>query len=97
MMSLVIFTIGQKKNKDIPFSIFNENNIYRICGVAIIVFAVLIPVGDLLKLFPMSTLVFEALALIAFGTSWLIKGRFLGDTGKIGRSVYREHNPKQPH
>jgi len=94
IMSLVIFTIGQKDNKDIPLSFFNENNIYKICGIGIIVFAGMIPVCDLLNLFPRSTLVFEALALIAFGTSWLIKGRFLSDTGKIGRTLYREYNTK---
>jgi|NGEPerStandDraft_6_1074524.scaffolds.fasta_scaffold48527_2 hypothetical protein len=94
IMSLVIFTIGQKENKDIPVGILNENNIYKICGIAIIVFAIMIPLCDLLNLFPRSTLVFEALALIAFGTSWLIKGRFLGDTGRIGRTLYREHNTK---
>ena len=94
IMSLKIFTIGQKENKDIPVGILNENNIYKICGIAIIVFAGMIPVCNLLNLFPRSTLVFEALALIAFGTSWLIKGRFLGDTGRIGRTLYREHNTK---
>jgi hypothetical protein len=92
IMSLFIFTIGQKENKDIPKSILNENNIYKICGIAIIAFSFMIPICDLLNLFPKSTLIFEALALIAFGTSWLIKGRFLGDTGKIGRTLYREHN-----
>jgi uncharacterized protein YggT (Ycf19 family) len=94
IMCLVIFTIGQKENKDIPISILNENNIYKICGIAIIVFSFMIPICDLLNRFPKSTLVFEALALIAFGSSWLIKGRFLGDTGKIGRTLYREHNTK---
>jgi hypothetical protein len=94
IMSLKIFTIGQKENKDIPVSILNENNIYEICGIAIIVCAGMIPIFDILKLFPKSTLVFEAMALIAFGTSWLVKGRFLGDTGKIGRTLYREHNTK---
>jgi hypothetical protein len=90
IISYVIFTIGQKKNKQIPLSILNENNIYKICGIAIIVFAAMIPICDLLNFFPKSTLVLEALALIAFGTSWLVKGRFLGDTGKIGRMLYRE-------
>jgi hypothetical protein len=52
----------------------------------------MIPVCDVLKLFRGSTLLFEALALFAFGTSWLIKGRVLGDKGKIGRILYREHN-----
>jgi hypothetical protein len=69
-----------------------ENYLYKVCGYAIIVFMILIPVFSLLKLFRCSTLVLEALALIAFGTAWLIKGRVLGDTGKIGRVLYRENN-----
>ena len=90
IISYVIFTIGQKKNKNIPLSPLNENNIYKICGIAIIVFAGMIPVCDLLNFFPKATLILEALALTAFGTSWLVKGRFLGDKGKIGRILYRE-------
>jgi hypothetical protein len=90
IISYKIFTIGQKKNKNIPLSLMNENNIYKICGIAIIVFAGLIPICDLLNFFPKATLVLETLALTAFGTSWLVKGRFLGDKGKIGRKLYRE-------
>jgi hypothetical protein len=90
IISYKIFTIGQKENNDIPLSIMNENNIYKICGVAIIVFAGMIPIFDILKFFPKATLVLEALALTAFGTSWLVKGRFLGDKGEIGRTLYRE-------
>ena len=90
IVSYVIFTIGQKENNDIPLSFLNENNIYKICGIAIIVFAAMIPICDLLNFFPKSALVLEALALTAFGTSWLVKGRFLGDKGKIGRTLYRE-------
>ena len=92
IISINIFTIGQKKTKDIPVSLLNENYIYRGCGIAIIVFMILIPVFDELNLFRGSTLVLEALALIAFGMAWLIKGRVLGDKGKIGRMVYREHH-----
>ena len=55
-------------------------------------FIMLIPVFALLKLFASSTLLFEALALFAFGISWLIKGRALGDRGKIGARLYREMN-----
>lgn len=91
-ISIVIFTIGQAKNEDIPISPLNENNIYRICGYAIVTFIVMILICDIFKLFPYSTIVFEALALWAFGISWLIKGRFLGDKGVIGRKLYREHN-----
>jgi len=90
IISYVIFTIGQKENKQIPLSLLNENNIYKICGIAIIVFASMIPICDILNFFPKATLVLEGLALTAFSTSWLVKGRFLGDKGKIGRMLYRE-------
>ncbi len=54
----------------------------------------MIPICNILNLFPKSILVLEATALIAFGTSWLVKGRFFGDTGKIGQALYSEHNNK---
>jgi hypothetical protein len=92
IISINVFTIGQNRNTDITVSILNENYIYKYCGYGIIVFVIMIPVCDVLKLFRGSTLLFEALALFAFGTSWLIKGRALGDKGKIGRILYREHN-----
>ncbi len=87
-LSINVFTIGQEPNKEIPVSIVNENNIYRFCGYGIIVCIALIP----LKLFGYATLVFEAIALFLFGSSWLIKGRALGDKGTIGEKLYREHN-----
>ena len=89
MLSINVFTIGQQPNTDIPVSMFNENKIYRFCGYGILLCIVLVP----FKLFPYSTLVFEALALLLFGVSWLIKGRALGDEGVIGEKIYREHNP----
>lgn len=53
----------------------------------------MVPISETLKLFSYSTLVFEALALFAFGIAWLIKGRALGDQGKMGRKLYQENNP----
>ncbi|MFA6404189.1 MAG: DUF998 domain-containing protein [Salinivirgaceae bacterium] len=91
ILSIVVFTIGQKQNLDIPVSIFNENNIYSTCGYLILCFIVLIPIFSAFKVM-YATLILEALALFAFGTSWLIKGRALGDTGKLGEKVYRERN-----
>ncbi len=88
LLSINVFTIGQERNTEIPVSVFNENNIYRICGYGILLCIVLIP----FKLFDRATLVFEAIALFFFGTSWLIKGRALGDKGMIGRKLYREMN-----
>ncbi|MDR2271509.1 MAG: hypothetical protein LBF27_11455 [Sphingobacterium sp.] len=87
-LSIHVFTIGQESNGEIPMSILNENNIYRFCGYGILVCIALIP----LKLFGHATLVFEAIALFLFGTSWLIKGRALGDKGSIGEKLYREKN-----
>ncbi len=93
-LAINVFTIGQARNEDIPVSAVNENKIYRICGYSILIFMAMVPISDGFDLFNYSTLVFEALSLFAFGIAWLIKGRALGDTGKIGRMVYREHNGK---
>jgi hypothetical protein len=92
IMSIYVFTIGQKVENRIPKSVFDENNIYRICGYLILLFIISIPVFSILKVFSWSTLLFEALALISFGISWLIKGRILGDEGIIGKKIYREAN-----
>jgi hypothetical protein len=91
-VSINVFTIGQSDNREIPLSFLNENNIYRFCGYAMILFLILVPVFDAMNLFRTSTLLLEALMLFAFGISWLVKGRFLGDSGSIGRMLYREEN-----
>ncbi len=89
-ISIVIFTIGQKKSKKIPVHRLNENNIYMFCGYAIIASALMIPICNIFNLFPYSTLLFETFALWSFGISWLIKGRVFGDKGEVGRVLYRE-------
>lgn len=89
IVSINVFTIGQEENKNIPISLLNENNIYRVCGYLMLVFILLIPVCSFFEV-PYATLIFEALALFSFGTSWLIKGRALGDKGNLGKMVYRE-------
>ncbi|MBF4494638.1 hypothetical protein IRZ83_17235 [Flavobacterium sp. JLP] len=93
LLAINVFTIGQENETRAPKSILNENNIYRACGYSILVSVILVPVADQLKLFSYSTLVFEAIALFAFGIAWLIKGRALGDQGKIGQKLYQENNP----
>lgn len=93
LLAINVFTIGQENETRTPKSILNENNIYRTCGYAIIVFVILVPISESLKLFTYSTLVLEALALFAFGIAWLIKGRALGDKGVIGQKLYQENNP----
>jgi hypothetical protein len=92
IISINVFTIGQKGNMNIPISVLNENHIYRVCGIAILLCIGLVPVSASIELFPYSTLTLEALALFSFGISWLIKGRALGDKGKIGEKLYREQN-----
>jgi len=92
LISINVFTIGQKVENRIPESAFDENHIYRICGYLILLFIILIPIFSVLKIFYYSTLLFEALALCAFGISWLIKGRVLGDKGIVGEKIYRESN-----
>lgn len=95
LLAINVFTIGQKKTEDIPQSFINENNIYRFCGSAILVLIFLIPVSEELELFEYSTLILESLALFFFGSAWLIKGRALGDEGKLGEKLYREHNTER--
>lgn len=90
LLAINVFTIGQRESEDIPVSTFNENHLYRFCGGAIILLIILIPVSETFKLFRYSTLVLEALVLFFFGIAWLIKGRALGDAGKIGEKLYRE-------
>jgi hypothetical protein len=92
IISINVFTIGQEDNKNIPISALNENHIYRVCGVVILLCIGLVPVSASFNIFPYSTLTLEALALFAFGIAWLIKGRALGDKGKIGEKLYREQN-----
>ena len=53
----------------------------------------MVPVADQFNLFHYSTLILESLTLFAFGIAWLIKGRALGDKGKIGQKLYQENNP----
>ncbi|KAF2327214.1 hypothetical protein [Flavobacterium daemonense] len=92
LLAINVFTIGQANEMREPKSILNENNIYRFCGYMILVSLILVPVSGKFKLFSYSTLVFETIALFAFGIAWLIKGRALGDQGKIGQKLYQENN-----
>ena len=59
---------------------------------AILVLIFMVPFSEEFQLFGYSTLVLESLALFFFGIAWLIKGRALGDEGKIGEKLYRERN-----
>jgi hypothetical protein len=92
ILAINVFTIGQNDDPALAKSWMNENNIYRFCGYSILVFIAMIALSMKVKLFKNSTLVLEALSLFAFGIGWLIKGRILGDKGKIGEKIYKERN-----
>jgi hypothetical protein len=80
----------EEKKKNSSDRIFNEKTIYKICGFAMLGMTILIPIFSKSEKFIHSTLCFEAMLLFFFGISWLVKGRALGDKGKIGRMIYRE-------
>lgn len=92
VMSIKVFTLGQKDNPEVQESSWNENHIYRICGYIMLMCVAFIPVNMVVKIHSHTTLIMETVALFAFGISWLIKGRALGDKGRIGRLLYRENN-----
>ena len=83
LMSLFLFTKSKghmtKKKKQ-------RNRVYRICGIVILVSIAGIPIAGLDGIweyikFLKPTLVLEAIALTAFGISWLTKGEAIfGDT-----------------
>ena len=83
LMSLFLFTKSKghmtKKKKQ-------RNRVYRICGIVILVSIAGIPIAGLDAIweyikFLKPTLVLEAIALTAFGISWLTKGEAIfGDT-----------------
>jgi len=59
-----------------------RNHVYRVCGVVMIISAAFIPTDMIAFIhdhisFIKPTLIFETLALVSFGISWLTKGEFL--------------------
>jgi hypothetical protein len=85
-----IFVLGQVDIKGKTIQPYNENRIYRICGWVIFISVLLIPVGKFL-LGEYSTLPLEAVALVAFGISWLTKGRIFEVSKVAGKAVYMEN------
>ncbi len=65
-----------------------RNRVYRVCGIVMAVSVLGIPIDSIPAIheavfFLKPTLIFETLALVAFGISWLTKGAFiLADTGR---------------
>lgn len=90
LLCFAVFTQGQVPSKDPPRTWFNENHVYRLCGAIILLSLLGIAALDGHPRFPYATLELEALALLAFGCSWLVKGRFLGSQSKWSKVLYRE-------
>lgn len=93
LLCFFVFRLGQKRDLNIPTSIFDENNIYMFCGIIILLCILAIPICNYyFKEFKHATLVFETIALFAFSFSWLIKGRFIGGFLKrTNRVLYGEN------
>lgn len=75
--SFFLFTRTDKKL--ITLQKQQRNYLYKTCGILIIVFIILVPICNIEKIkvwlnLPYATFVLEALALLTFGISWLIKG-----------------------
>ncbi len=92
LISYCVFPIGQMKIEGHNPSVVNENFIYKTCAIFMLICIGLIPLFDSLKVFNSSTLVLEAIAMFMFGMSWLVKGRALGDKGRVGEVLYNERN-----
>lgn len=90
LLCFAVFTQGQAHPPNQPNISFNENHVYRICGGTILLSLLGIWVLSGSERFPYVTLELEALALFAFGLSWLVKGRFLGRSKQWNKVLYRE-------
>ena len=66
---LVQFTKGNHRK---------QNIIYKTCGWLMVVCMVLYVLTEVMKIFPgYSTIFFEGVLLLLFGTAWLVKGKFI--------------------
>ena len=86
-----IFVLGQVETKGKTDKPYNENRIYRVCGWVIFISVLLIPAGKYLLKMEYSTLPLEAVALVAFGISWIIKGRIFDENKSTGNAIYMEN------
>ncbi|MBU3661673.1 MAG: hypothetical protein FGM41_00540 [Bacteroidetes bacterium] len=90
-LSINIFTLTEpNKSRNTSF-VFHENHIYKTCGYAILLFILLIILFSTIwkGKWPSSTFYLEAASLLAFGISWLIKGRgLLWENSKFNEKMY---------
>jgi len=80
--SIFLFTLSDKPQSEISEGKKFRNKIYIGCGIAILLSLVFIPVlyivlGEERIVQYKIILIFEAIMLVAFGISWLVKGRTL--------------------
>lgn len=78
-MSIFLFT---KTSGNMTKEKIKRNRIYRICGIAMAVSVIGIPLDGIGSIYNAThpyhpTLILETLALVAFGLSWLTKGEFV--------------------
>jgi hypothetical protein len=81
VMSLYLFTLSTTTG--VTAEKKNRNRVYRTCGITMIVAIVLIAIGRIAGVSDLTSYMFwlEAVAVVAFGISWLTKAQVIfGDT-----------------
>lgn len=91
LMSIVNFRRSQHPDQ---FGMGKDDPFYLRCGIIIIVSLILVPVLSYANIYSHSTFILEAVALIAFGLSWLKKGQadfnYIPKKIKLVRDVKKE-------
>ncbi len=83
-MSIFRFTKGDKKEHEL------ENKIYRVCGYTIwaCLLILLIRLIFSLQFTDIDVFIFETIAVVAFGISWLVKGETLVEVKKLTNEIF---------
>jgi hypothetical protein len=90
LLSMFSFAYREDPKENGSRKPYIEYRIYKICGVLVLVFTS----GAILSYFFWEhlylILIFEALALFAFGFSWLVKGRVIENREVMGITMYED-------
>ena len=76
---LFLFTMSAQ-GRSLTTKKIQRNRVYIVCGIAIVISLILLPIFTLLLKKPYGGITFETTSLLAFGLAWLVKGEmFLKD------------------
>jgi hypothetical protein len=91
LISFFLFTKTDKKKIDPEKKA--HNIVYRVCAIVIVAMLILIVVTMAAKRKgdpePYLIFIFESIALIAFGTSWLVKGKAIEDGRRLVKTLLK--------